>query len=168
MVQWWLSLNGGDHTVVESGPSVGGGDRRACDAVFCLGDRAAGFLEVEGGRIPETLDKIECFFSSPESDLKTLQFVVFVVYAYIPRAKSFPRLSSDAELHTQVASCSARHPQKRIVLVTIDKRFHEAPRGSIRARNPYSRGTAEAVSAYLYEEGEQTASASCYGDAAPS
>jgi hypothetical protein len=92
MVQWWLTLDGGNHTVVESGPSVGGGDRRACDAVFCLGDDAAGLLEVEGGKIPETLDKIECFFSSPEPDLKTLEFVVFVVYAYIPRARCFRRL----------------------------------------------------------------------------
>ncbi len=161
LVNWWISLAPETHQAIESGPSyghfkkgVGGG---MCDAVFCEDFSAVGILEVEGTRGEDTIKKIDKFFVSPYEDLKTLKFAVVVLYPTAPKGRGpkrdLPSLPDDTTL-IAVKKVSRKHPDRPIVVVTLDKVYDHQVEG-IRNRNDYYKSKLWSVKGFAYEGGKE-------------
>ena len=91
MIEWWVGRST-CMTVMEPGPTYKyhpkGKGSTHCDALLLEKGKALGVLEVEGTRIPSTLEKMGHFLTPrEESYWQNLQFGIFVAYAYGPKGR---------------------------------------------------------------------------------
>jgi len=168
IVRWWISLKPESRWAIESGPAneklPKGRGRGQCDAILCEGRNALGVVEVEGGRIIHTVDKIGKFFSSPESDLASLDFAILLLYSATPKGrgqtKEFPP-AADSVAFARVIKVSAEHPDKPIIVITLDKHV-DSKLEPIRRRNQYYSGTPNLIRGFLYLNGAEIAQRTYY------
>ena len=131
-----------------------------CDAVFCENSNAIGILEVEGTRGVDTIEKIGKFFKSSLNDLKTLRFAVAILYPVAPIGRGPQRAmpsALDAETLTMVTKVSREHPNKPIIMVTLDKVYERQAEG-IRNKNDYYKSRLSSVQGFVYEGGKEVTS----------
>ena len=144
LVDWWVSIDPQDHCSLDGGPSFGfhrhgtpGGGQ--CDAILMRGCNAMGVIEVEGTRHKETIEKIGKFFGTENPDLKSLEFGVFLAYAYEPRGRGAQRafvspcLDELIEIGTNI---TAQNPDKLLAVLVLNKQY-ERQRVGLRAKNEY-------------------------------
>lgn len=160
LVDWWISVDPGSRWALEGGPSfghntkgVGGG---MCDAILGEGMNSRGLIEVEGTRYDYTIDKIGKFFSSGYEEMKTLDFAIFLAYAYQPIgrgvARHIPNLPMDAFIQ-RAQMITNNHPGKQIVLLGLDKSYERIKSGP-RRRNEYYWGRSEVIRGVLVDHGQ--------------
>jgi hypothetical protein len=161
LVEWWISSEPETHRAIESGPSyghfakgLGGG---MCDALFCEKSDAIGVLEVEGTRGEHTIEKIGRFFASPCDDLKTLRFAVAVLYPTGPRGRGPDKKMAscwDAEIASRVREVSQAHPDRPVIVVTLNKDYDRQVEG-IRCRTVCYQSKLMSVQGCAYEGGKE-------------
>ena len=161
LVNWWISLSP-KHTAIESGPTNGyknAGERGQCDALFCSNEVSLGLLEVEGTRIPSTLNKIQYFFNpgNNRSDLKSLEFAIFFIYNYEPKGKGkerkFTRVITE-DIRNQIQEITQNNSNKYIILIGLDKIYMRKVHG-VRKYNDYYKGTPSCITGELFQNGRQ-------------
>jgi hypothetical protein len=161
LVDWWISLSPTTHTALEGGPSnghSGKGKRGQCDALLCDKGLPAGVLEVEGSRCLYTARKIGSFFVPRNTELKTLQFGILILYAYEPVGRGKDRhlpLAEYKETLQQVQSVTKNCPGKTVVVINIGKQYVRQHSG-IRAQTEYYFGEPSKIQGRLFRNGRQS------------
>lgn len=161
LVEWWIAGEPKERWALESGPAfgyrprgVGGGGQ--CDAILGAGPTSRGVLEVEGSRHAYTIEKIGKYFAAEHPDLASVEFGIFLAYAYGPvgkgAARTIPPLPVDDFL-TASRAMTAQHPNKQLVVLALDKAWEPQKVGP-RARSEYYGGRPSRVRGWLVENGD--------------
>jgi hypothetical protein len=166
LVDWWLSLSA-KNRVLEGGPTNGyhqKGARGQCDALLCEGDNPIGVLEVEGTRHETTIKKVGKFFNAKRQEFRTVSFGIILFYAYEPvgtgRMRTFFKpFNSNAK--KIVLSVSKEHPEKSIVVISLEKKYQQRHEG-VRSWNPYYKGEAEKIYGSVFINGKEIFKLSFY------
>jgi len=125
LVDWWIKGGPTDaRWALEAPPAFGEGG--LCDAVLCEGETPRGVVEVEGTRHAYTIDKIERLFASDLEYLNSLEFGVFLAYAYEPKGwgerRAFPPPPFD-DFVEHGKQITVKHPAKQLAILTLEKAF---------------------------------------------
>lgn len=161
LVEWWIADAPTERWALESGPAfgyrpreVGGGGQ--CDAILGVGEASRGVVEVEGSRHAYTIEKIGKFFAAEHPDLASLDFGIFLAYAYGPvgkgPARTIPPLPAEGFL-AAARAVTAQHPGKQVVVLTLDKAWEPQKVGP-RARSEYYGGRPTRVRGWLVTGGQ--------------
>ncbi|MCL5961876.1 MAG: hypothetical protein M1358_21605 [Chloroflexi bacterium] len=165
LVDWWITAAPDTRWALEGGPSfghrpkgLGGG---LCDAILGEGDCSKGVIEVEGTRCDDTIRKIGEFFS-PEAaaDLQSLEFGIFLAYAYSPQGKGRERHIPDLPLKDFVdlgRKVTKDNPGRCLAILTLDKTWERIQTGP-RAKNEWYMGSPAKIHGVLLLNGEEIAS----------
>jgi hypothetical protein len=160
LVDWWISGNPATRWALEGGPSfgynvkgVGGGQ---CDAILGEGATSRGLIEVEGTRYLYTLEKIGKFFGSTHAEMQSLQFAIFLAYAYGPTGvgpkRHLPPVTLEA--HVEVAKeLTAAYPGRYLAVLALDKTYERQKAGP-RHRNEYYWGRPWRIRGALLANGD--------------
>ena len=160
IVDWWVSGNPDRRWALEAGPTNGckeKGERGQCDALLCLDENQVGVLEVEGSRHEFTVRKIGTFFDGKNSKITSLRFALLLFYTCTPRGRGIQRaFPSPFSSHfvEKLKIISGRHPDKPIILISLEKRYDRTTTG-IRASNMYYMAEPYEISIRLYENGSE-------------
>lgn len=160
IVDWWVREDFERRWALESGPTNGykeKGERGQCDALLCLDEKPVGVLEVEGSRHEPTIKKIETFFVGKNAKIGPLRFGLLLFYTSTPTERGdqrhFPSPLSP-EFVEGIKNISILHPDKPIILISIEKRYNKDATG-IRNANMYYMGEPQEISIRLYENGQE-------------
>lgn len=168
IVDCWVSA-GLQYSALEGGPSFkrkGSGMTGAgvCDALLCRDGQALGVLEVEGGRKPQTVGKVDRYFAADYPDLLSLEFGICLFYTFTPTGRGSQRAYPspvDDSVKQAVEEVSRHNPTKLLAVVTLDKSFDRHVSG-IRTRSEYYLGHVSQVRVSVYCEGISQFSATLF------
>lgn len=160
LVDWWISAAPRARWALDEGPSFGyharGVGSERCDVVLGEGATSRGLIEVEGRRYVSTIDKFGKFFSSAYVEFQTLEFGIFLAYAYQAVGSAGQRHLPSLPFETFVERARAvtvAHPGKQLVILTLDKTYERVSEGP-RKRNEYYWGRPSATRGALVEAGQ--------------
>jgi hypothetical protein len=150
LVDWWVSQDVVRHSALDGSPQFGRSEGKAApDALLCSDGIAVGVIEVEGNCQEDKAGKFAAYFA--DQTVPNLQFGLLLLYeSNLRREESRGRAASLAALN-EVASVSAKHPSKDIVVVELSKYRMERP--AWESSKGYYDGAVGDVKACLYRNG---------------
>jgi hypothetical protein len=161
LIAWWVSEDPSTRWAIEGGPNFKHGqlDGGQCDALLCQGEHAVGVLEVEGSRLPYTIDKIGNFFTAEKDDLHSLEFAILLLYSCGAEGRGSmrrwqPVMDLKGEVENHIKNLSIKNPDKAIIVITLDKLYERQSVG-IRALSEYYWGKPTELHAKLWKAGHQ-------------
>ena len=158
IVDWWISLAPDVNSALEGGPGNTEptvGERGQCDAMLCKDQKPVIVVEVEGTRIPYTLNKLETYLTSASPHFTPIEAAVLLLYAYQPVGIGKDRGYCEIwtkEMVEPILETSRKCANKPIVIITLDKTYRRQKEG-IRSINEYYFGEPNRIEAHLVLDG---------------
>jgi hypothetical protein len=168
LVNWWVGLSPRSNWALEGGISASRGSKikgkrkgpacaALCDAVLCLRSEPVGAVTVAGSKPLAAVEKLGGILATDREELRSLRFAILVLHTYEAAGRGEKRTlppAASPEILTKVEELSGKFPDKRIIVIAVDRKYERRKQG-VRSLNEHYWGTAESIQGILYEAGEE-------------
>ena len=168
LVNWWVGLSPRSNWALEGGISAAKSSKTKgkkkgpacaalCDLVLCMRSEPVGAVKVEGSKPLAAIEKLESILATDREELRSLRFAVLVLHTYEAAGRGEKRTlppAASPEVLSRIEELSGKFPDKRIVVILVDRKYERRNQG-VRSLNEHYWGTTESIQGILFEGGEE-------------